>query len=346
MKSKPPIKLSSDLQKIVSKEFKLVTLAIDSNKSLVALADQIRKNQENFKIISESWGVVQSKLPQTSLNFAGLDSMTKSLETIKSASAMNSFSAQLEKNRLALQAMTTNSAIEKLALASAYSSSSFAKSVTDILVSSKPAGWKNSKMSLTLASNLGQYESITCVHVLNARILNRLVTSKSKSARRNILFENRSGIIKNCIEVVEQSKNDLGEYFLVASNSFKKNDYASSQALSANIIDSLVQRFEFSKGINKNATKSDKFLSESQKRDKLTVENFVILHALAGVYGFWKPNRQLPVPKSFNRHVTAHFVSNVQYNSINALEALMLCAALLVAENTKGLYSDQIFPAS
>lgn len=338
MHSKPPVKLSTDLQRIVSKEFKLVTMAIDTNKSLAVLSDQIRRNQDNFKIISESWGLVQSKLQKSSLNFTALDSMTKSLEAMKSATGMKTFTAQLERNKLALQAITASSTFERLALASAYSSSVFAKSVSDILENSRPASWKDSNMSLTLASDLGQNESITCVHVLNSRILNRLVASKSKSARRNVLFENKSGVIKNCMENVHKSENDLADFFVDAVNSFNKNDFAASQALTANIIDTLVQNFEFANSDNKRGKKSDKFLLESQKREQLTLENFVILYVLAGVYGYWKPDRKLAIPRNFNRNATAHNVSRIQYNCINALEGIMLCAALLVAEQTNDLY--------
>lgn len=339
IKSKPTIKLSGNLQSLVSKELKLVSLAIDSNKSLTGLTEQLKKDQRNFQVISESWNVVQSKIRHPSLNISGLESMVKSLDALKSIAEMKELSHELAKNTNALRIITEITTLEKLVLASAYSSSSFAKSVGDILNSSRPATWKNTDMSLTVATNFGQYESITSVHVLDSRVINRLTASNSKSARRNVLLENKSGITKKCLLIAEQAPSDLAVYFQEAIRSFSKKDYASAQSLTANIIDSLVQKFSFSESINQNDAKSKIFLQESEVRSTLSLENFVVLHVLAGAYAFWKPKKGVPVPKQFNRNATAHHVHKSQYNLVNALEAMMLCAALLVAEASKELYA-------
>lgn len=340
--SKPPTKLSSELPKLVSGELKLVVAAIDSNRSLQGLADQIQKSQSNFQKISESWGLAQTLIPRVQLNIETLDGIAKSLESVSSAIDMKSITSQLEINKNAFKMLTANKALEKLVLASAYSRASFSKSIVDILISSRPSGWKNTEMTLSLATELGQYESITSVHVVNSRILNRLVASKSRSARRNVLLENKAGILNNCVKVADLVNNDLVKYYFEAVNSFRKKDFASSQSLSANLIDTLVQGFTFSKTTKKKAPKNEKFIAESQNQIDLSTENFVILHALAGAYSYWKPNRGEPLPRHFNRNATAHCVNKTQYNEINSLQGIMLCGSVLVAASSDELpFSNQ-----
>ncbi len=335
--SKPPTKLSSDLSKLVSSELKLVALAIDSNRSISGLADQIHRSQNNYKKICESWSLAQKVIPNASLNIAKLNSIAKSFESIRSVSQMKSITSQLELNKTAFKVINASKTLEKLALASAYSPASFSKSIVDIVNSSRPVGWKNTEMSLSFATELGLKESITSVHVLNPRILNRLVASKSRSARRNVLYDNRTGIVNHCKKVVELANSDLLDYYFESINSFKKKDFAASQSLSASLIDTLVQKFTFSKTIKNRTPLAGKFISESENLADLSIENFVILYVLAGAYTSWKPNKGEPIPKYFNRNATAHFVHKLQYNEINALEGIMLCGSLIVAENSNEL---------
>ncbi len=335
--SRPTIKLSRNFDTLVEKEMKLVSEAINSNKSLQDLANQIKSNQGNFQLLSESWGLLQSKIRHPNLNTAPFESMVKTLDSVKSATEMKAFSIELEKNFKVLKLITASLAMEKLVLASAYSSSAFAKSVADILNNSRPASWKDTEMSLTKAVNWGLNESIASVHVLNSQILNDLVRSKSRPTRRKVLEENRTVILKTCLKIAEGSKDELVDFFQDAISSFEKRNYPSAQSLSANIIETLVQRFSYSEGINKNDSKSKIFLQESETRTSLSVENFVILHVLAGSYSFWKPNQGTPVPQRFNRNVTAHYVHKSQYNLVNALESIMLCGALFATKNANPL---------
>ena len=330
--SNPSVRLSAEASKLVSDELRKITKAFDSKSSLKDFGDQIRKNQDNFQRISESWSIAQLKLRQPDIDISGLSSIAKSIESLSSATAMSTVMKQLENKKIEIKEFTANIALEKLVLASAYNSRSFAESVVDILNSSRPSGWKNTGMSLTFASNIGKDECITSVHVLTPHILNRLVSSKSKSARRNVLYENRVGIINKCLFLNNLNVNDLGHYLEQAVHCFKRKDYAASQSLSANIIETLIQRYSFSDSINKSEKKSIKFLKESEIRTDLTIEKFVLLNVLSRAYAYWKPNSNLPIPKNFNRNITVHYVNKSQYNVINSLEAIMLCSGLLFSE--------------
>jgi hypothetical protein len=335
--SKPLTKLSSDLSKLVASELKLVALAIDSNRSISGLADQIHKSQINLQKISESWSLALKVIPNANLNIAELNSIAKSFESTRSVSQMKLITSRLELNKAAFNILNASKTLEKLVLASAYSPASFSKSIVDIVNSSRPVGWKNTKMSLSFATELGLKESITSVHVLNPRILNRLVASKSRSARRKVLYDNRTGIVNHCMKVVELANNDLLDYYFESINSFKRKDFAASQSLSASLIDTSVQKFTFSKTFDKRTKQAEKFISESENLADLSIENFVILYVLAGAYSSWSPNKGEPIPKYFNRNATAHSVHKIQYNEINALEGIMLCGSVMVAESSNVL---------
>lgn len=339
--SKPPIKLSSNLSKLVAEEMKSVSLAIDSQKSLKTLTANLQKSQKNFQTIGESWGFVASKLRHPSFSLRGLDSIVKSLESIESSSEMRAMHAVLESNKAALKSITANRAFEKLVLASAYSSSSFSKSVTDILNSSRPANWKNTNMSLSLGADLGKLETLTTVYVLSPRVINRLVSCKSRSARRKVLLENKSGITKSCFSTSESSENELAPYLKSATNLYRKGEFAASQALVGNIIETLLQDFRFTPGNGEGKTRGDKFQYETENRADLSFEHFVLLHSLVGAYTTWRPRDGDPVPVDFNRHATAHQIHKNQYNQVNALKGLMLCSALLVAEQGQEFYEPR-----
>ncbi|NDB50120.1 MAG: hypothetical protein EB030_03735 [Actinobacteria bacterium] len=338
--SKPPIKLSTNLSKLVAGEMKTVALAIDSQKSLKALTANLQKSQENFQIIGESWGVVASKLRHPSLNFLGLDSIVHSLESIESSSQMRALHAVLESNKAALKSITANRAFEKLVLASSYGASIFSKSVSDIINSSRPSNWKNTNMSLSLAADLGKLETLTTVYVLNPRVINRLVSCKSRSARRKVLLENKSGITKSCLSISESSDSALAPYLRSATNLYRKGEFAASQALVGNIIETLLQSFRFSPGNGERKRRSDKFQYETENRADLSFEHFVLLHSLVGAYTNWRPKDGDPVPVDFNRHATAHQIHKNQYNQVNALKGIMLCSALLVAEQGEEFYES------
>jgi hypothetical protein len=341
LSSNPPIKLSNNLAKLVASEMKTVSLAIDSQKSLKALAANLQKSQTNFQLIGESWGIVESRLKHPAYNFRGLNSLVNSLEVIETSSQMKSINAILESNKTALKSITANRAFEKLVLASAYSSSVFAKSVSDIINTSRPSNWKNTNMSLSLAADLGKDETLTTVYILNSRVINRLVSCKSRSARRKVLLENKSGITKSCLTTSETSDSELAPYLRSATNLYRKGEFAASQALVGNIIETLLQSFRFSPGNGEGKTRGNKFQYETENRADLSYEYFVLLHSLVGAYTNWRPKDGDPVPVDFNRHATAHLVHKNQYNPANALKGIMLCSSLLVAEKNKDFYDPQ-----
>lgn len=340
--SKPPTKLSTNLSKLVEDEMKRVTLTIDSQKSLKALTANLQKSQANFQIIGESWSLVASKLRHPSLNLRGLDSIVHSLESIESSSQMKDLHTVLEFKKVALKAITANRVFEKLVLASSDSPSIFSKSISDIISSSRPSNWKNTTMSLSLAADLGKIETLTTVYVLNPRVINRLVSCKSRSARRKVLLENKSGITKSCLSTSESSDSELAPYLRSATNLFRKGEFAASQALVCNIIETLLQSFRFSPGNgDRKTSRGDKFKYETENRADLSFEHFVLLHSIVGAYTNWRPKGGDPVPVDFNRHATVHQIHKNQYNQVNALKGIMLCSALLVAEQGQEFYELQ-----
>jgi hypothetical protein len=73
---------------------------------------------------------------------------------------------------------------------------------------------------------------------------------------------------------------------------------------------------------------------EFEMRDPMDVE--LMLFKLAAIYKtaaraiatYWGDDQE-PIPTSFNRHASAHRVSEVQYTKVNALAALLLATSLL-----------------
>lgn len=142
-------------------------------------------------------------------------------------------------------------------------------------------------------------------------------------------------IVNSCVTELEEI--DSGE--LITYREFAQESAqallggfpGSSQALSANVLDTLIRRYV-----------DHVFRNSITGRNKTTLDaglyslrEYFVWAGLSGAHIFYDSRSGDPVPRGFTRHGTAHGVSSRQYNRINAVIALMHVVALLRLLNSQ-----------
>jgi hypothetical protein len=197
------------------------------------------------------------------------------------------------------------------------------------LRTSLPPNWLDD--SVSFPEHLEQLlldEGLPLGWVPPADILARLFAAESSADRRRIIGQRWKRITMACQEelasVSAKRLRDHVHFATEATNTLLAGSSASSQALSANLLDSIL-RAEFEDGDRQKIT---------GQKQRLEIEHYpvrvaIVLGGIWGAHGEYWPNRGDKIPRAFSRHGSAHGVSRRQYSRINAVIALMHVVGLV-----------------
>ncbi|HEY0448216.1 hypothetical protein [Actinophytocola sp.] len=173
-------------------------------------------------------------------------------------------------------------------------------------------------------------EGIPLMWVPRASILQALVAARDARARRSILGRRWKDVATDCEQVLTEIVHDRFASDVIlgrqAVASLQGGYAAASQALSANLLDSVLR-----KHLNASLRKQ---VTNHKNGNRLDIDSFSARLGLTmapvwrGYAEYWldKGDR---VPYSFTRHASAHAVSKRQYSRINAVVAIMLISSVL-----------------
>jgi hypothetical protein len=167
-------------------------------------------------------------------------------------------------------------------------------------------------------------EGLPLAWLPDERTLRQLFEAESAQARRRILGRKRPELISQCVYHLDQiHDSELIRYVRfgrAAARCLEIGEYEAAQALATNVLDSIL-REQFGSGTA--ITNQNSRFARGEWHPQVAL-------ALAGIWGIHaKAYRPAPVPRTYNRHATAHRVSGWQYNRINATIALMHTVGLM-----------------
>lgn len=164
-------------------------------------------------------------------------------------------------------------------------------------------------------------------------VLIKIFAAGSAGDRRRIVGSSWRSIATACLSELEGIENaDLVEYaeFAVeAAESLRDGRTRASQALSANLLDSVLRR-SFSKESRKALTGQ----ADRPNIDVYPMRLAVVIGGIWGSHGEYRPLRGDAIPRRYSRHASAHGVSRRQYSRVNAVIALMHVVGLLKVMET------------
>lgn len=197
------------------------------------------------------------------------------------------------------------------------------------VISSLPPNWRDDAISIPKDLELLLLdEGLPLAWAPPTAILARVFTAGTPQERRRIMGRSWRQIGESCVAELDsvegQRLKGHVKFARKAARSLLDGSSESSQALSANLLDSIL-RAEFSDGDRKTIT---------GQKTRLNIEDYplrvaIVLGAIWGAHGQYWPERGDKVPRAFSRHGSAHGVSSRQYSRINAVLALMHVTALL-----------------
>ncbi|WP_421119845.1 hypothetical protein ACE2AJ_00345 [Aquihabitans daechungensis] len=171
-------------------------------------------------------------------------------------------------------------------------------------------------------------EGLALAWVPPENIVVQLFAAASASERRTIIGRRWRGIGRACLDglnqVTHSDLQDHAHFAREAADTLMNGSAAASQALSANLLDSIL-RAEFSD--------NDRTTITGQK-NRLDIGDYplrvaIVLGGIWGSHGQFFPERGDQIPRSYSRHGSAHGVSRRQYSRVNAVLALMHVVSLL-----------------
>ncbi|MFD0367684.1 hypothetical protein [Streptomyces sp. NPDC127114] len=176
-------------------------------------------------------------------------------------------------------------------------------------------------------------EGIPLMWVPGPQTVRALLDATDAIARRRIIGRRWKGIASDCEAVLEEVEHrdvqDARSFALEAARALRAGHASAAQALSANLLDSLLQR-HFDQAVRIQLTTND-FKTKGIKF-KLEDHKFKVACTFAPVWyahAKYYPKNGDPIPRSFGRHASAHGVSRTQYSRINAVYALMLVTSVI-----------------
>jgi hypothetical protein len=171
-------------------------------------------------------------------------------------------------------------------------------------------------------------EGLALAWVPPEEVVAQLFAASSASERRTIIGRRWRGIGRACVHELDQVTHadlqDHAHFAREAALTLMNGSAAASQALSANLLDSIL-RAEFSN--------NDRTTITGQK-NRLDIDEYplrvaIVLGGIWGSHGQFFPERGDQIPRSYSRHGSAHGVSRRQYSRVNAVLALMHVVSLL-----------------
>lgn len=205
-----------------------------------------------------------------------------------------------------------------------------AEHLAKITKSLYPPNWQDETM-VSLPKNLDQIlldEGLPLAWVPPHAVLVKLFAASTPGERRTILSNHWRQILASCVTELESiSESKLKEYVefaLEAAESLGAGRWKASQALSANLMDTILHRV-FDKASRQ------KLIGQKSRIDykSYPIKEALVLGGIWGSYSeYWTSNGDL-IPRRYTRHASAHGVSRRQYTRLNSLVALMHVVGLL-----------------
>ncbi|MBM3210341.1 hypothetical protein FJZ39_03325 [Candidatus Saccharibacteria bacterium] len=208
--------------------------------------------------------------------------------------------------------------------------SQIAESIRKIAETSYPPNWKGDRV-IQLPNNLETLlldEGLPLAWVPSRQVLDKLFAATTPAERRKVLSNNWRGILNATIQELESIEEpelkDYLQFALESADSIKSKHWRASQALSTNLIDSILhQSFD--------SVSKRKLTDQSTRIDWKTypLRPAIVFAGIWGSYSQYWPSNGDPIPRRYTRHASAHGVSKRQYSRLNALIALMHIVGLL-----------------
>lgn len=211
----------------------------------------------------------------------------------------------------------------------------FMEKVGPILERSVLPNWPFVEADPELISTILVDEGIALAWVPPPAVLKRLLLAPDRQARRRVIGSCWKGIVNSCLAELEE----IDDSGLLVYRDFAEESARAllggfsdpSQALSANLIDTLLNRY-LDNDLRVQITGRKKTKLDT---DMHTLREWFVLAGVSGAHDVYDGRLGDPVPRGFTRHGTAHAVSVRQYSRINAVIALMHVVALLRLFNSQ-----------
>ncbi|MDD2818118.1 MAG: hypothetical protein PHN51_04910 [Candidatus Nanopelagicales bacterium] len=311
--------------------------ALGANNAIAKLVEQskltgaesaISKIAEQYKGLS---GVSEiAKANQAALNAAGMSSAMEaalaSTRAMPEIRALSGYEFTLQYADLLKNATAFTSAFEQHRARIL----ELTKHIGKVGLSFLPPNWQEVGFPDNLEELLLD-EGLPLAWVPPQEILQKLFAAKTAGQRRQIISANRKRITEACITELEAIRfRDkarqvwVDDFALEAAYALRDGRWRASQALSANLLDSVL-----SNAIEKSAHDEVKNNRKKIAWETYPVKPALVLGALYGIHAQYFPSKGDPIPTRFSRHASVHGVSIQQYKQVNAVIALMHVVGLL-----------------
>lgn len=210
--------------------------------------------------------------------------------------------------------------------------SEITKNAQKFVVRGFPPNWTDKQTLYISTANLEVMlldEGLPLAWVPPHSVMKKLFAASNASERRKILFNNRRSIIKVCLtelKAIDEPKlKEYVDFAIESAESIEAGRWRASQALSTNLIDSMIRR------LFDNQSRVE-LTSQKQQLDwkSYPIRAAVVFGGIWASYSeYWPDGSNGSIPRQFTRHASAHAVSNRQYTKINALIALIHLTAFI-----------------
>ena len=185
-------------------------------------------------------------------------------------------------------------------------------------------------LSLEEVEQVVMLDGIGLYEVPRTEIAERLIRASSNSARREVLGQKWREIVADCRTALESCHSPktapMARFATDAIDAVRAGNVASAQALVGSLLDTVLRRYlPTAKPLivpGKNVKNADAYLDFS-------VRKYIALAPIWQAYQSYYPEIGDRVPRTFNRHATAHTVGSQQYSRRNAVQGLLLVCGLL-----------------
>lgn len=186
------------------------------------------------------------------------------------------------------------------------------------------------KLSLEDIEQVVMLDGIALYEIPRVEIAERLVRASSSSGRRDILGRKWREIVADCRTTLESCKSaevvQMIRFATDAIDALEGGNATSAQSLAGSLVDTLLRRYlPKTKPLilpGRKTKNADAYLDFS-------VRKYIALAPIWQAYQSYYPDNGDRVPRTFNRHATAHTVGSQQYSRRNAVQGLMLVCGLL-----------------
>lgn len=190
----------------------------------------------------------------------------------------------------------------------------------------RPRDWDEFRVILA-------HEGIPMLWVPGPDIVAAIFAAESPAERRRVISRRWKGIVSDCETVLEGVTHrrlaDERSFALDCVRALREGHPNAAQALAANLLDSVMQRFiskNFRRELTNNEFKTNGVTFDFDDYSFRLALTFAPVWCAHARYKPWKGD---PIPSEYGRHASVHGVSRRQYKRINAVIALMLVTSVI-----------------